>query len=379
MKYLRIIGNFFKNFYDKIVLGILLIVFAIVLVSQTKDLQKTQEAVNKGDQDLQAKLPTNEIEGVSEKILKVQLEPDQEQLWQKYHGEGSLVHPGKYVHSLDGSPYLLHRTTKRSPFTGKSNLLAESANSELSDSNDSSSKDDENKDSDSDGIPDLVETQKGLDKKEPGDAMLDLDGDGFSNIEEYKSETDLSDAGSRPKLVTCLRYLRKVRQSVNIKLKKINTNNQPDDKSSWDMHVSYKSGKRWKSDFLKIGSEIQQSDGYVIKDAQYSENFENKIAVVDSSITIQKENEEPITLLPNKRAYAHKDYYEFVYIYDKKATKIKIILEEQIPLEDANGNQEIYKVVNINKGQATAKEVGFDDKVYDIKKYSSDEKNRLLK
>ncbi len=365
---MHLIGNFFKNYYDKIILGILLIIFAIVLVCQTKDLQKTQEAVNKSDQDLQAKLPTNEIESVPDELLAIQLEPDPKQLWKKGFGEGSLVHPGKFVHSLDGSPYLLHRTTKRSPFTEKSNLLAESANSDMSDSDDS----------DSDGIPDFVETQKGLDKKEAGDARLDLDGDGFSNIEEYNRETDLSDSESRPKLITRLRFLKRVRQSINARLKKINTNNQPDDKSNWDIHVSYKSGKKWKSDFLRIGKEIQKSGGYVIKDAQYTEKLNDKITVADSSITIQKGNEEPITLLPKKRAYAHNDFYEFVYIYNKRASKIKIMLNEAIPLKDSNGNEEIYKIVSVGKNQTIAREVGSEEVDYNVKEYSAEEKDRLL-
>ena len=46
------------------------------------------------------------------------------------------------------------------------------------------------RDSDGDGIPDYWEEQFGLDKANPADAMLDSDGDGYSNIEKFLNNTD---------------------------------------------------------------------------------------------------------------------------------------------------------------------------------------------
>jgi len=60
-------------------------------------------------------------------------------------------------------------------------------------------------DSDNDGIPDKIEQQWGLDPLNPSDAAGDLDGDGFTNLEEYLAGTDPQDANSMPDPIVKLR------------------------------------------------------------------------------------------------------------------------------------------------------------------------------
>ncbi len=53
-------------------------------------------------------------------------------------------------------------------------------------------------DSDRDGIPDAVETQLGLNPRDPTDAEGDMDKDGFTNLEEYLAGTDPKDPKDHP-------------------------------------------------------------------------------------------------------------------------------------------------------------------------------------
>ena len=48
------------------------------------------------------------------------------------------------------------------------------------------------RDTDEDGLPDHVEISNGLDPNDPADALLDSDGDGVSNIDEYQTGPDLN-------------------------------------------------------------------------------------------------------------------------------------------------------------------------------------------
>lgn len=53
-------------------------------------------------------------------------------------------------------------------------------------------------DADHDGLPNEWEVKYGLNPNDPNDAAKDLDGDGFTNLEEYLAKTDPKDKASHP-------------------------------------------------------------------------------------------------------------------------------------------------------------------------------------
>lgn len=65
-----------------------------------------------------------------------------------------------------------------------------------------------NADSDGDGLPDDWERRYGLNPQDPADAALDSDEDGFTNLQEFKDETDPLDAKSHKDLVSLLRVVK---------------------------------------------------------------------------------------------------------------------------------------------------------------------------
>ncbi len=62
-------------------------------------------------------------------------------------------------------------------------------------------------DTDRDGIPDWIEILYGMDPGDPADAQLDLDGDGFRSLSEYRAGTEPDNPRSHPPFITKLRVV----------------------------------------------------------------------------------------------------------------------------------------------------------------------------
>lgn len=107
-------------------------------------------------------------------------------------------------------------------------------------------------DTDKDGIPDKVEVALGLNPLDPSDAKGDLDGDGFTNLEEYLAKTDPKDPKSHPALVNLLRV--KELRGKRLPLIFSGVNKMPDGKMQLVFNlVGVKARTFWVREGEKIG------------------------------------------------------------------------------------------------------------------------------
>jgi outer membrane murein-binding lipoprotein Lpp len=117
-------------------------------------------------------------------------------------------------------------------------------------------------DSDGDGIPDEKEERYKMDAKDPVDALLDPDGDGFSNRYEVNSEsndgeTNPLDPTSCPPLWRRLRFKRVAKVKLPISISGIDVNSP--DRNNWEVSIKFdvrnpKTGRLVTNDsYYKIG------------------------------------------------------------------------------------------------------------------------------
>ena len=120
----------------------------------------------------------------------------------------------------------------------------------------------EDLDSDGDGIPNKVELAWGLDPNNADDAKEDLDGDGFSNLEEYLAKTDPKDGKSHPALVNLLRVKELRSKKLPVVLQGVNL--MPGGKKQ--MVFARPGADRWsKNELVEEGQEIGKTGLKVVK------------------------------------------------------------------------------------------------------------------
>ena len=77
-------------------------------------------------------------------------------------------------------------------------------------------------DRDGDGMTDDWELKYGFDKYNAADALKDSDGDGFTNLEEFRAAGDPLDPGSHPPYATKLRFVRRINVPFPIMFQGVN-------------------------------------------------------------------------------------------------------------------------------------------------------------
>ena len=110
-------------------------------------------------------------------------------------------------------------------------------------------------DSDKDGMADKIENELGLNPQDAADAKGDLDGDGFSNLEELLAKTLPKDAKSHPALVNLLRV--KELRGKRLPLIFSGVNKMPDGKMQLVFNLT---GPNARTVWVREGERIGDSD-----------------------------------------------------------------------------------------------------------------------
>ena len=159
-------------------------------------------------------------------------------------------------------------------------------------------------DSDGDGIPDKWEQQYGLNPKDPNDAILDPDDDGFTNLEEYKANTNPKDAKSRPTYAKKL-YVMQVRSvPLGLRLKHFASAERGKDPKKWEIQIEARRRGRYRPAFTAVGGVVNvDKKSYLIESIQeiWDTNPATKAVENKSRIILRNYDAKKKTILSEER------------------------------------------------------------------------------
>lgn len=118
------------------------------------------------------------------------------------------------------------------------------------------------------GIPHDVKRQYGLPEEVAENVLDDLDGDGFSNLYEYRQKTALNQPKSHPPMWHRLVVEKIERIKLPLQLKAIMAPD-PNDKTRWDVQINYFEKGETRTDITMLNESIHLAEGeeeYTVKD-----------------------------------------------------------------------------------------------------------------
>ena len=223
--------DFFAKHYEKLILAfcLILLLFGIVLVALSasntskvlsENYQKARRNVEGGnlvDAMNTAKFNLDRYFNDPRKSCSILGDGNDNS------GKGSMLEAGKMIMCVNPEcKRILLLSSDVCPFCGtKQPELSKSTGKD--------------EDTDGDGIPDLEEQKFAfLNYRNPSDATMDQDNDGFLNIEEIKAGTNPEDGSEFPPLALLLRVQHVFKRKLPIKLVEIEKN-RSDEMNKWDL------------------------------------------------------------------------------------------------------------------------------------------------
>ena len=295
--------NFLKKHYEKVVLLAFFIVFAILLVHLYSIIQATGE-VKESHLQIPTRDPDYEVTKRTDKKFDLDSIFNERISWEKIGSRDNAT--GKDYSDImeifkivkcGHCEYLIPRSIMEN--SGKCMycnkvLLPPKAEEEATFG--------ARLDRDYDGIPDIDEIENKLNPYNADDALEDFDDDGFTNLCEYRMQTDLRDAKSHPALYNGLKLVRVERQQLKLNLLGV-TIIKGSPKEGWSIQVETEEQvvnkkKRPKANhYLFIGSRIILDTGvYTISDIKVEnvvkENDKKQKEVIEQGYIILKDRKQ---------------------------------------------------------------------------------------
>jgi hypothetical protein len=400
------LGAFLKQNYDKVLLGIMLILMAVGLWYASNVVKTARGIIKENEEKVGDSVPDAMVQDIDKAVFNavVKYEEDREydyligktwkpgtdkpnpdsrrRPWLPAFEEQvatnlplipaefqtsdlsivsrSMVDPTLIVYTKEQSKHLVHADTIENPFTGQIQRcdvdrwilwLGK-------------------KDSDEDGIPDAKEKEAGLDPNSYRDAECDVDGDGFSNLDEYEWDDTgaaIGDPAVHPPSVKRLRFIRTQTERLRVILKGINMNNAPTNNRAWQMHLQvYNSQRRRMADvFARLGGQIPGTR-FRITNAEYRENRQGPAGGVEKSeIQIQEGQNDPITLQLDQAPRTNRILrVQLIHLATRQQSVA--VLNSPVVLKTPSGSEESYIITQDETGARIFANI--DDQKIEIKK-----------
>jgi len=209
-------------------------------------------------------------------------------------------------------------------------------------------------DADADGLPDEWEKKYGLNPGNPADANEDLDGDGFTNVEEFAAKTDPSNRNDHPDYLDSLKIVLPLKETYMPFVFTMATKIPAGWRCEfYDANLKNDYGQKGKTITAVVGEEIGNS-GYILK------NYEKKEAkraikggqglqkTVDVSVaTVERKSDGkvvPLTIVANKKTRPASVDVQVTLVYERgTVANFEVVPGAEI---DLNGTK--YKISEIS-------------------------------
>ena len=215
-------------------------------------------------------------------------------------------------------------------------------------------------DSDGDGMPDAYENKhKFLDRNNPGDANLDEDNDGFTNLEEFQTTTNPADPASHPPFAAKLRFVKAARSPLPVTVENITRTG--DDVKTWQIQFSVLENGRRVSRFARVGETV---GGFAVVELRpkmverTDPNVKTTYAEDVSEVVLRRGQEEMVVLTRAQQKFEKGVKAELLFLPELAAGQRDRALKtvavgEKFTLTVAPDRKETYVLTKVSDRDAT--------------------------